>query len=736
MPSHVARWAGRLGALPTAEPRAMGRTGALLFAPGGILVLATIPLLGAGADARVLAVTGCVALLTAVGLWFLGHRIPAHVYPAITMLGSAMIITIVEFGGQAGQGYAFLFVWVLIFAFYFYELLQAALQAIVVAEALLAFGTTTRMEWLLAVGTVIVAGTWMRMVVAALSRSEQSFRVLFADNPEPMWVYDRHDLRFLAVNNAALARYGYTRDEFLSMRITDIRPAEDVPALLAGGMVDADELGTPKRLWRHRRKDGSILDVEIYSHRQRFDGHDAKIVLVVDVTDRVRLEQQLRYQAFHDPLTDLANRSLFYDRVHHAQARRARDLTPISVLLIDLDGFKAVNDSFGHACGDEVLVEVARRITRALRPGDTPAHIGGDEFAVLLEGADGPQACVVGGRILEALRAPFVVATTEIFVTASIGAATMVGASEGELIRNADVAMYSAKRAGKNCCELFDSSMHSKTRLRLEMFNQLRRAVQHDEFIVEYQPIVRLSDQAVLGVEALVRWSDASRGLIPPSAFIPFAEETGMIVSIGQHVLESACRQVKEWQTTHGAGHLFASVNVSARQLREPDFASVVERTLASTGLDPAHLMLEITETALVDDMAATSEMLSQLRAIGVRIAIDDFGAGYSSLAYLRGLAVDVIKIDRVFIRGLGSDDGSGRELAIAIVRLIDTLPVRTVVEGIETPHELDYAKALGVDAAQGYLICRPMAADRVGEFIANAGSKARSPREPLLRVI
>ena len=714
----------------------MGRTGALLFAPGGILVLATIPLLGAGAEARVLASTGCLALLTAVGLWFLGHRIPAHAYPAITMLGSAMIITLVEFGGKAGAGYAFLFVWVLIFAFYFYELLQAALQAIVVAEALLAFGTTTRMEWLLAVGTVIVAGTWMRVVVAALSRSEQSFRLLFAGNPEPMWVYDRHSLQFLAVNDAALVRYGYTREEFLAMRITDIRPAEDVAELLRAGMVDADELGTPKRLWRHRRKDGSILDVEIYSHRQRFDGHDAKIVLVVDVTERVRLEQQLRYQAFHDPLTALANRALFYDRVHHAQARRARDLTPISVLLIDLDGFKAVNDSFGHACGDEVLVEVARRITQALRPGDTPAHIGGDEFAVLLEGADGPQACVVGGRILEALRAPFIVATTEIFVTASIGAAAMVGASEGELIRNADVAMYSAKRAGKNCCELFERSMHSKTRERLEMFNQLRSAVQHDEFVVEYQPIVRPSDEAVLGVEALVRWHDTARGLIPPSSFIPFAEETGMIVSIGQFVLESACRQVREWQIRLGTPDLFASVNVSARQLREADFVRVVEGTLARTGLDPAQLMLEITETALVDDMTATRHKLSQLRGLGVRVAIDDFGAGYSSLAYLRGLPLDVIKIDRVFINGLGSDEGSGRELAVAIVRLIDTLPVRTVAEGIETARELDYARALGVDAAQGYLICPPMAADRIGEFIAGAGPNARSPREPLLRVI
>jgi diguanylate cyclase (GGDEF)-like protein/PAS domain S-box-containing protein len=550
----------------------------------------------------------------------------------------------------------------------------------------------------------------------ALLESERTFRLLFANNPHPMWVTDRDTFDFLAVNDAAVDLYGYSRDQFLTMRVTDLRwPAES--ARLAAAMQRMEQGERVVDRIQHRLKDGRLIQVEVTVRSHEFSGRPATLVLAQDITERTALEEQLRHQAFHDPLTGLANRALWRDRAEHAIALCLRDPTPLAVLAIDLDGFKAVNDTLGHPAGDRILVGVSERLTACLRPGDTPAHLGGDEFAVLLEDTAAEEAVRVAERILEELRAPFSVAGKEVFVGASIGiAVTTDAAADGDaLLRDADIAMYAAKMRGKGRAELFEPAMHRGTVRRLELGSQLRRALERDELLLEYQPVVSLATGAVETVEALVRWRHPAHGLVLPGEFIPLAEETGLIVPVGRWVLETACRQLCRWRSADPDGpHLSVAVNVSSRQLREPGFENTVTDVLAATGLHPSSLTLEVTESVLVDDMEAVSERLDMLRKLGVRIAMDDFGAGYSSLAYLRKLPLDIVKIDRMFVAGLAScvDD---RSLTLAIVRLLDTLDVATVAEGIESAEQLDYVRALGIDAGQGYFFSRPLPAERLG---------------------
>ena len=717
-----------LGARAGVDVRVMARAGAMLYAPGAVLVVITVALPNKGSAPPVLLACGLAALLVAVALLTVGDRLPADSYPVLTALGSVLITLLVHFGGSEGRGYALLYVWAVLYAFYFYRPAQATLQAgIVAAGAALSgnLGASPQIELLMIVGTVVVAGTWMRRAWQALMVSELTFRRLFADNPQPMWVYDTATLRFLAVNDAAVSRYGYSREEFLGMRLTDIGPEEEVATLLAEAAAPV-EGATRTPTWRHRLRDGRTITVEVYSHAQRFEGTDARLVLVLDVTERARLEGQLRHQASHDPLTGLANRTLFRDRVERALDRRRPGGPAVAVALVDLDGFKGINDTLGHAVGDEVLVAVARRLQGALRSGDTPAHIGGDEFAVLLDDLPGPDAVRdMCERILEALRPPVAVSTGEVFVTASIGAAVSQPSDTGErLVQNADVAMYSAKSAGRDRCELYAPEMHARARRRLELTGDMRGAAERGELELQYQPVVSLATDRVVGVEALLRWRHPSRGLLPPAEFIPLAEETGLIVSMGSWVLETACRQVRWWQdNVPGASQLELSVNVSTRQLRDESLLATVDHALRGSGLAPEGLLLEVTETALVDDMDVTVALLRALRERGLRVAVDDFGAGYSSLGYLRGMPLDVVKIDRMFITGLGSGSTADRELTLAIVRLIDTLAVRTVAEGIETERELDYVRALGIDAGQGYLFSRPVYASEIPRLLRSRGN-------------
>jgi diguanylate cyclase (GGDEF)-like protein len=406
-------------------------------------------------------------------------------------------------------------------------------------------------------------------------------------------------------------------------------------------------------------------------------------------------------------------------------ARAVRRQRALAVLLLDLDGFKAVNDSLGHAAGDLLLTAVADRLADSIRPTDTCARLGGDEFAVLLEDLASPNDWqVVANRMLESLRQPFQLDGKEMFVRASIGVAVRGEGAEDadELLRNADVAMYMAKSQGKNRFELFCPTMHSEMLRRLDLEADLRRAIEMgDEFVLHYQPTVVLQTGEISGVEALVRWQHPERGLVPPLDFIPMAEETGLIGQLGEWVLREACRQAVAWDAESGGIRrepaMTISVNLSARQLQHDSLVPMVRSVLTETGLDPARLILEITETAVMNDHVTTIVKLQQLKELGVGLAIDDFGTGYSSLAYLRRFPIDVLKIDRSFVDGV-TEGSQKAALLRTIVELGRTLNLKTVAEGIEQHDEMDQLRSLECDLGQGYYFARPLDADRVAELL------------------
>jgi diguanylate cyclase (GGDEF)-like protein len=411
------------------------------------------------------------------------------------------------------------------------------------------------------------------------------------------------------------------------------------------------------------------------------------------------------YQATHDSLTGLPNRELFADRLKIALHRAERRSETVAVLFLDLDEFKSVNDSLGHDVGDQLLVTVARRLEANLHAEDTAARLGGDEFAILLEAVDARDAARVAERLRGVIGAPVEIRGHELAVSASIGVATAAAAGS-DLLRDSDLAMYQAKSAGKNRCETFRSSMHTVVVERLAMEADLKRAIEQDELRLDYQPIVALGTGKIAGVEALLRWHHPERGLVAPASFIPLAEETGLIISVGQWVLRQACRQGVAWQRLRPA--LAMSVNLSSVQLDDPGFNAQLAQTLAVTGLEPRSLILEITENVLMRDVEATRTALNEIKELGVQLAVDDFGTGYSSLQYLRGFPIDILKIDKSFVDGVaGASDESA--LARAIIDLGNSFQLRVVAEGIENREQLDKLRALGCDLGQGFYIARPM---------------------------
>ncbi|MHB8682622.1 MAG: putative bifunctional diguanylate cyclase/phosphodiesterase [Acidimicrobiales bacterium] len=426
------------------------------------------------------------------------------------------------------------------------------------------------------------------------------------------------------------------------------------------------------------------------------------------------------HRAMHDPLTGLANRTRFLDRLGHALAVRRLPGATVAALYVDIDDFKLVNDRFGHGVGDLLLVEAAGRLNAAVRVGDTVARLGGDEFAVLLENASGiADAIGAAQRILEAFREPFAFGDVEIVCNSSVGIALQErgSVSADELLRNADVAMYRAKNSGKGCAVVFESAMYEALLDRLELESDLRRVVQDDEIDVFFQPIVRLRDNRILGVEALARWPHPTRGFVPPTTFIPLAEDTGLIVTLGRQVLLRSCLWVGERRRTHPEDELFVSVNLSAPQLQDPGLIAAVERALDAGGIESDGLVLEITESVFMQDTDVTMARLRALDALGVRLALDDFGTGYSSLSYLRRFPVDVLKIDRSFVSALRSGDDHER-LTEAIIALGGALGLQCLAEGVEHPEELAVLRALGCDLAQGHLFARPMPAGALEQFL------------------
>ena len=488
------------------------------------------------------------------------------------------------------------------------------------------------------------------------------------------------------------------------------------------------------------RPGGEVRVVHRHAKVLRDDtGKPLKMVGTVhDVTDRKALEDRLEHLALHDPLTGLPNRALFTDRVWQAVARAKRRQRPFAVLFMDIDNFKVINDSLGHAAGDRVLKAASKRIKDALRPEDTVARFGGDEFILLLEDTDAADATHVTERVQEQLRAPFTIDGRRLFVTASVGVAVggLNGKGTTDILRDADVAMYRAKHSGKARYAVFEEAMNARALERLELEHDLRRAIERGELKVQYQPqmlldvdvqrylrsvgsraiIARTATRAprITGLEALVRWEHPQRGLLRPDEFIPIAEETGLIFEIGEVVLGEACRQMKRWHTRYPSDPpLAVCVNLSAKQFGEPRLTDTVRRILSETGLDPTCLHLEITESTAMGNAPATAATLAELKEVGVRMIIDDFGTGYSSLSYLERFPVDRVKIDRSFVAKLGSDPGT-TALVSGMIQLAHTLDLETIAEGIETRVQLDRLQQLGCDLAQGFYFSEPVFGEEV----------------------
>ncbi|HEY2972975.1 MAG TPA: EAL domain-containing protein [Pyrinomonadaceae bacterium] len=516
------------------------------------------------------------------------------------------------------------------------------------------------------------------------------------------------------VNRSLCEILGYTDQELLATDFQDfVHPDERLGARtkweqLLSGKIPGYQIET-----RCIHRDGQEVWV-LWSVSKATVEHSESAHLIFqiqDIADRKAAEERLLHDAFHDALTGLPNRALMMDHLKLAIARNKRksDLT-FAVLFLDLDRFKVVNDSFGHMIGDQLLVGIARRLEGCVRPGDTVARVGGDEFTILLEDVtDVREAVTVAERIQNELKMPFHLSGRDVFTTVSVGIAP--GSTSynlpDEILRDADTAMYRSKSLGKARHEMFDEEMQAQSVNLLQMENDLRRAFERNEFFINYQPIVALDDFRLCGFEALVRWQHPERGLISPVQFIHIAEESGQILQIGEWVLREACHQLQRWQERFPSDKpLYMTVNLSAKQFAQPDLVDRVRDILTETKIDPAFLKLEITESVVMDDFETAAVMLSQLRALGVRLSIDDFGTGYSSLTYLHQFPIDTLKIDRSFVTRI---DKENVEIVRTILMLAENLGMDAVAEGVETQEQMTLLRNLSCQSGQGYFFSKPL---------------------------
>lgn len=683
----------------------------------------------------------------------------------------------------------------------------------------------------------------------ALRNSLEEYRLVFEGCPLPMWVFDRKTLQFLLVNEAAVRHYGFSREEFLSMTIADVRPKEDVPILLealtrsARGLQDVE-------LWRHRKKDGTLIDVEIVSHDLRFQGIKSQVVAahditrrklaeealrvaeeryrrifedavvgifqatpegcpisinramaqihgydspdqllrevpnladklfvhpaqmdelrgmveqggvvrdvelelyrrdgskrsvrlnvrgvrdlkgslgmiegtVEDITDRKLAEQRVQFLAYYDALTGLPNRTLLHDRLEKALASARRRKEKVALLFLDLDRFKTFNDSLGHSFGDSILSEVAERLKKGVREQDTVARIGGDEFLIMLKAIkDMPDVAVAAERMMDAMTPDFVVQGRAFNLSCSVGISVYPehGADSETLIKNADAAMYSAKESGRNTIRVFAEEMNTQAMERLNIEHNLRLALKRKEFFLVYQPQIDVVTENIVGVEALIRWQQPEMGLVRPDRFIRIAENTGLILPIGEWTLREACSAARKWQE-QGLPAVPVAVNVSAVQFRQEGFCDVVKAVLRDTGLAPECLELELTESLLLSTGGLTLPILQDLKAMGVKLAIDDFGTGYSSLSYLRYFPVNKLKIDRSFIQAApaNADDAA---IASAIISMGRSLNLKTLAEGVENEAQMSFLRACHCDEVQGYYFSKPLTFDQITDKLSRA---------------
>ncbi|MDH5284582.1 MAG: EAL domain-containing protein, partial [Gemmatimonadota bacterium] len=547
--------------------------------------------------------------------------------------------------------------------------------------------------------------------------AEARFRSLVQHSSDLILVVGpRGELRFASPSAARVLRCD--PEGLVGGALADLVPAEDRERLAGflGAVAGTTDVSTPIEC-RFRLPDGSTRHAELLATDLTADPTVRGLVLNVrDVSERKSLEQELTRQAFHDPLTGLANRALFLDRVRHALPLARRHRQNLSVLFLDLDDFKKVNDSLGHAEGDRLLITTAERLRSCARAGDTLARLGGDEFAVLIEDAvDSAAVEIAVNRFQTALNRPYQLEGGEVGVTVSIGVASATPEhSADDLLRDADTAMYSAKRRGKGRSAAFLPEMTLDVRRRLEMEAALRHAISHGGLELAFQPMYSLRNGRIEGVEALVRWDHPGLGLLLPNHFIPLAEETGLIVPLGRWVLRGACRQAREWQASRpGAGPLTIAINISARQLQDLDVVEETRQAIAESGVDPSLVVLEITESVLMQYEGDIQSRLTELKMLGVRLAIDDFGTGYSSLSYLQRFPIDILKVARPFVEEL---DGGVNRVALtrAILGLGAALGLTTVAEGVERAAQCTALMELGCDYAQGYYFAPPLSAEQL----------------------
>jgi diguanylate cyclase (GGDEF)-like protein/PAS domain S-box-containing protein len=557
--------------------------------------------------------------------------------------------------------------------------------------------------------------------VTALKRREDSFRLLFDNNPMPMWVFDAKTSRFLGVNDAAVQHYGYSRERFLAMTLQDIWP-EDERTSHEEALLNIGDAYQSNRNWRHIRADGSEIHVLTFGRRVAFDGRDGYLVAVVDITERRKAEARIAYMAHHDGLTDLPNREFYQERLRQALTEAQVDNKRVAVLCVDLDLFKNVNDSFGHPMGDRLLRLVADRLRSELRGNHVAARLGGDEFALILASEVSPnEVSDFSTRLINVLSASYAIDGIEVVIGASVGIALSPsdGSTCEELMRNADMALYRAKSDGGGVHRFFEREMDRLAQKRRDMEVDLRRAFVNGEFELHYQPLVDIGANRISGFESLLRWLHPDKGMISPADFIPIAEDIGLIVPLGDWVLREACTEATKWPDD-----VKVAVNLSAVQFRSRNLVQSVISALAHSGLSPLRLELEITESVFLAETEANLAILHQLRELGISISMDDFGTGYSSLSYLRSFPFDKIKIDRSFVKDLAE-----RPDCVAIVRAISglgrSLKITTTAEGVETVDQLEWLRNEGCNEVQGFLFSAAKPAGEIAELLSRFGRRA-----------
>ena len=746
------------------------------------------------------------------------------------------------------------------------EVLQQEIQQAAASEEMLggAAASKSQAEALsaafLLLTTVTMVGVRYRMrkqAEEALRKSELQYRLLFDANPLPMWVSEHGTLKFLAVNEAAVRHYGYSKQEFLAMTIAQIRPEEDIPALLRArarpihGLQEAE-------LWRHLKKDGTVIHVEIVRHDLEFHGTPAELVAAHDVTMKLQSEEALRraeekyrtifenavlgifqasldgrplavnpalarmhgydspeeffaevsnvgaqlfvdsrrmedlvravsetdvvtgaeievyrkdrsrkwmsvnlravrdpnanlkwlegtvedisgrkaaeervhYLAYYDALTGLPNRALLQDRLTKALASARRRKEKVGLIFIDLDRFKTINDSLGHSFGDLLLRDVAERLKGWARAQDTVARIGGDEFLFVLTALkDVSDAAIAAERIMDVMAPDFVIQGRSFTVTCSAGISMFPnnGSDSETLIKNADAAMYCAKESGRNAFRFFTAEMNAEVVERLTLEHSLRLALDRQELFLMYQPQMEISTGKVVGAEALLRWQHPEIGLVSPDRFIRIAENSGLIIPIGEWVLRTACLQAKAWQD-RGLPAIPVSVNISAVQFRQEGFRELIKRTLRDTDLPPHSLELELTESLLLSNSDVIFSVLRELKDMGLKLAIDDFGTGYSSLSYLRQFPVHRLKIDRSFIKDVAVDSDDAA-ITAAIISMAKSLNLRTIAEGVENDAQMAFLRAHHCDEIQGYFFSKPLTADLATSMLLRSDVLVAEPQ-------